>query len=191
MGPPDSIPDCEARLTAANVEFRSATLAWVKKGSITSGAPQVVQYLKGPNNLRIVPPPLVTCNLALALGRFEAVLNRTAEEVLGSRVVSISQGGTYSCRMMARFQVVSEHSYANAIDLYSFRLADGRTISVLQHFGDPKREPTTKEGRFLRELSHRVFDEFVFSVVVTRVYDELHRNHIHVDMAHYRVDGSR
>ena len=190
-GPPDVIPDCEARLAAANVQFRPAKLPIVKKGTLTCGAPQVVQYLKGPNGMRIYPPPLVSCTLALALARFEQVLERTAVEMLGSRVVSVSQGGTYSCRSMARFRQISEHSYANAIDFYSFRLADGRTISVLRHFGDPKQEPRAPETRFLRELAHRLFDEKVFSVVVTRFYDDLHRDHIHGDMAHYRVDGSR
>jgi len=191
VGPPDIIPDCEARLLAANVKFRPGRLAIVKQHGITCGAPQVVQYLKGPNDIRYTPAPLLTCNLALSLVRFEQVLNRTANEILGARVVSVAQGGTYSCRSMARFRVVSEHSYANAIDLYSFTLSDGRTISVLRHFGDPQHEARTPETRFLRELARRAYDENVFSVVVTRFYDELHRNHIHVDMAHYHVDGSR
>ena len=191
VGPPETIPDCDARLAAANVQFRAASLPVVKKGALTCGAPQVVVYLKGPTGMRIYPPPLVTCTLALALARFEQVIERTAVEMLGSRVVSVTQGGTYSCRSMARFRQISEHSYANAIDLYAFRLADGRTISVLRHFGDPKQEPKDTESRFLRELAHRLFDEKVFSVVVTRFYDDLHRDHIHGDMAHYRVDGSR
>ena len=44
---------------------------------------------------------------------------------------------------------------------------------------------------FLRGLANRLYDEGVFSVVVTPYFDNLHRNHIHVDLARYRVDGSR
>ena len=190
-GPPDSIPDCEVRLEAAQVKFRSAILPTVKKKNLTCGAPQVVQYLHGPTKLRIWPSPLVTCHLALALVRLEEVANRTAKEILGAEIASVTQGGTYNCRSMARFKITSEHSFANAIDIFGFRLTDGRSIPVLRYFGDPKKPATAPESRFLRELANRLFDENVCSVVVTRFYDELHRDHIHCDMAHYHVDGSR
>ncbi len=191
VGPPDAIVDCEARLQAAGVTYRAAKLPLTKRGGFVCGAPQVVEYLDGPEHIRFRPRPLVTCQLALALAHFEHVLNRTAEELLGAKVTAVTQGGTYNCRSMARFKLVSEHSYANAIDLYAFGLSDAKTVSVLKHFGSTKVEAATTEGRFLRTLAQRSFDEQVFSVVVTRYFDEIHRDHIHVDMAHYRTDGSR
>jgi hypothetical protein len=127
----------------------------------------------------------------LALARFEAVLQDEAVRELGVGIAAVEQGGTYSCRPMARFRLVSEHSYANAIDLRSFRTQSGKTVSVLAHFGKPPQEPLTAEGRFLRQLARRLYDEGVFSVVVTRFFDELHRDHVHVDLARYRVDGTR
>jgi hypothetical protein len=105
--------------------------------------------------------------------------------------VKVEQGGTYSCRKMARFALVSEHSYANAIDIRSFRLADGRVVSVARHFGRPGAEPQTPEARFLHELAHRLYDDGVFSVVLTEYFDRLHRDHFHLDLARYRVDGTR
>jgi len=191
VGPPDAIADWEVRLEAAGVTYRAAKLPMTRRGGFVCGAPQVVEYLDGPEHIRFRPRPLVTCQLALALAHFEHVLKRTAAELLGAQVTSVTQGGTYNCRSMARFKLVSEHSYANAIDLYAFGLSDATTVSVLKHFGDPKREATTTEGRFLRALAQHSFDEQVFSVVVTRYFDEIHRDHIHVDMAHYRTDGSR
>jgi hypothetical protein len=105
--------------------------------------------------------------------------------------VRIEQGGTYNCRKMARFDLVSEHSYANAIDIRSFRLADGRTVSVERHFGRPGKAPRTKEARFLHALAHRLYDDGVFSVVLTEYFDRLHRDHFHLDLARYRIDGTR
>jgi hypothetical protein len=87
--------------------------------------------------------------------------------------------------------MVSEHSYANAIDVRSFTLQNGRRISVLEHFGKLDGEPRSAEGRFLRSLSRRLHDDGVFSVVLTRYFDELHRDHFHLDLARYRVDGTR
>jgi len=190
-GPPENIPDCEERLIKAGIKFRTASLPVIKKGRLTCGADQVVQYLHGPGTIRIYPYPLVTCQLALALGRLEEVANRTAKELLSTEVVAITQGGTYNCRSMARFKIISEHSFANAIDIFGFKLKDGRSVPVLGYFGDPKKPASSPEARFLRLLANRLFDEQVCSVVVTRFYDELHRNHIHCDMARYHVDGSR
>ncbi len=191
VGPPSVIPDCQERLKALNVAVRNAELPVRTHKGLVCGAPQVVQVTRGTTGVRYQPAPLLSCGMALALGRFEAVMQKLAQELLDARVVSVTQGGTYSCRKMARFSLVSEHSYANAIDLRSFGLSDGRTVSVQRHFGDPKQPPKTTEGRFLRELAQRLYDEDVFSVVVTRYFDRLHFDHIHVDLARYRTDGTR
>jgi hypothetical protein len=140
--------------------------------------------------VRFRPPPVVSCGMALALGRFETVLAEESARELGSRVLMIEQGGTYNCRKMARFDLVSEHSYANAIDIASFTLKNGRKISVLKSFGRGSPEPRRAEAEFLDRLSHRLFDEDVFSGVITPAFDALHRNHFHLDLARYRVNGT-
>jgi hypothetical protein len=115
-----------------------------------------------------------------------------AEKHLGTRIKRVLQLGTYNCRKMARFtNMVSEHSYGNAIDIAGFELISGQKITILKHFGATSEEPTTKEGRFLRALAHRLYDENVFSVVLTPFFDALHKDHLHLDQARYRLDGTR
>lgn len=192
VGPPEPIADCTARLEASGIRFRSAELPVRNQGGVTCGAPEVVIYERGPERISYNASPLVTCGLALALARFESLLEKRALRAFGSRVTRIRQGGTYSCRKMARFTgMVSEHSYANAIDVYAFTLADGRTISVTRDFGKTDVEPTRNEARFLRELTRSAFDDGVFSVVLTPYWDALHRDHFHFDLARYRADGTR
>lgn len=191
VGPPAVIDDCESRLRAAHVDFAVAELKVRKqRAGFVCGAEQVVIYRKGPTGLKWNAPPIVTCGMALALADFENVVADEAR-VLGQRVVRVEQGGTYNCRKMARFDFVSEHSYANAIDVRAFTLQNGRRISVLDYFGKLDGEPKSVEGRFLRSLSRRLHDDGVFSVVLTRYYDELHKDHFHLDLARYRVDGTR
>ena len=191
VGPPAVIDDCEERLRAAQVKFTVAELpVRTQRAGFVCGAEQVVVYRGGPSGLKWNVAPLVTCGMALALADFENVVAEEAR-VLGKRVVRVEQGGTYSCRKMARFGMVSEHSYANAIDVRAFILENGRRISVLDYFGKLDAEPKSAEGRFLRSLSRRLSDEGVFSVVLTRYFDELHRDHFHLDLARYRVDGTR
>ncbi|MBN1612197.1 MAG: extensin family protein [Polyangiaceae bacterium] len=191
VGPPEPIADCEARLQAAGIQFKGARLPVHRERGIECGTPQAIEYRRGPRGLKWRPVPIVSCGLALALARFETALDEEAQRELGVGISAVEQGGTYSCRPMARFRMVSEHSYANAIDLRAFRTTQGRRIAVVDHFGKPDREPPSAEGRFLRQLARRLYDDAVFSVVVTRFFDEIHRDHIHVDLARYRVDGTR
>ncbi len=194
VAPPPAVPDCEERLRAAGIDFRPAELPIkvADRGTLTCGAEQVVEYRGSASGIRYNAPPVLTCTMALGLARFERILQEEAESELHARVKRIAHAGTYSCRHMARFSgMVSEHSYANAIDLKSMTFANGRTISVVHDFGALETEPETPEGQFLRRSARRAYDEKIFSVVLTPFFDALHRDHLHLDMARYRVDGTR
>ncbi len=194
VAPPTEWAGCFEELTRLGAQFSSADIPLSqKRGQVfTCGAPQVVVY-KG----RSVSPkynisPRLTCRMALGLIRFEELSQELARKHFGAEVRRVEQGGTYSCRKMARFKdLVSEHSYANAIDVRSLRLSNGREISIKRHFGALDAEPSTPEGRFLRELASGLYDEGVFSVVLTPFFDRLHHDHFHFDQARYRVDGTR
>lgn len=193
VAPPELIEGCEDKLRALGVTFTHADLP-VKEGNAkrpTCGAPQAVVYLRGPAKIRYNSAPVLSCGMALGLARFEQVLNEEAKRHLGQEVARIEQGGTYNCRKMARFKLVSEHSYANAIDVRSVTLKNGRNLSVLRTFGKLEAEPKRPEARFWRDVTHRMYDEGTFSVVITPFFDALHKDHIHLDQARYRVDGSR
>lgn len=193
VAPPAPLADCEAHLAAEGIEFTAASLPLrTTRAGFQCGTEQAVRYKQGPAKARYNSSPVLTCKMALALGRFERILQEEALAHFGRRVVRIEQGGTYACRTMARYpDFVSEHSYGNAIDLYAFTLEDGRKISVLSHFGRLDAEPKRPEARFLRTLARRLYDENVFSVVLTPFFDSLHKNHFHLDLARYRVDGTR
>jgi hypothetical protein len=75
--------------------------------------------------------------------------------------------------------------------VYAFRLENGRRIVVRTDFAPLSVEPTAAAGLFLRAVARRAYDDGVFSVVLTRFFDELHRDHFHLDMARYRIDGTR
>lgn len=193
IAPPALIADCEGKLRELGVVFRRADLP-VKAGDAkrpTCGAPQAVVYQRGPAKIRYNSQPVLSCGMALGLARFEQVLNEEAQRYLGQEVARVEQGGTYNCRKMARFDLVSEHSYANAIDIRSVTLKNGRKLSVLNTFGKLDAEPKRPEARFWRSVANRMYDEGTFSVVITPFFDRLHKDHIHLDQARYRVDGSR
>jgi hypothetical protein len=193
VAPPEPIADCEERLHRAGVTFAPAELPLrTQKKGYTCGAEQAVVYRSGPTRIRYNGAPTLTCGMALALADFERLLQEEAERYFGKRVARIEHGGTYSCRKMTRFStMVSEHSYGNAIDLRAFTLTDGSRITVERHFGKLDAEPSDPRSLFLRAAARRAYDEAVFSVVLTPYFDNLHRDHLHLDLARYRVDGTR
>lgn len=193
VAPPAPIPDCEARLAEAGVVFAPASLPLkTTRAGFQCGSEQAVRYKRGPGGIRYNSSPVLTCGMALALARFELLLQEEALSLFGRRVARVEHRGTYSCRTMARYRdFVSEHSYGNAIDLFTFTLENGRKVSVLSHFGKLDVEPERAEARFLRTVARRAYDENVFSVVITPFFDSLHKNHFHLDLARYRVDGTR
>jgi hypothetical protein len=193
LGPPPPLDDCEDRLRERGVSFKPARIGLGAKqdGVPICGAEQVVRYKRGPGKIEYSTSPLLTCQMALALADLEVVAQELAEAELGTRITRIDHLGTYNCRKMALYDLVSEHSYANGIDLRRFTFANGKTADVLRDFKPTQAEPAAASTRFLRRLANALFDEQVFSVVVTPYFDRAHRNHVHVDLARYRVDGSR
>ena len=193
VGPPEPLGDCEEQLEGAGVRFESARIGVGKQrdGVYTCGAHQVVRFERGPGKIQYSRSPLLTCTMALALADFERIAQEEAQRHLGTRISSIDHMGTYNCREMVNYDLLSEHSFANGIDLKQFNFKNGESANVLDDFRPEIEAPEDPKTLFLRSLSKRLYDEEVFSVVVTPYFDHLHRNHIHVDLARYRVDGSR
>jgi hypothetical protein len=200
VAPPTPIEGCVQRLERAQIAFAPAELPLTKEKTaarggrtevVACGAEQVVVYLGGPAKIRYNAPPTLTCRMALALARFEELAQEQALAHLGQRIARFKHLGTYSCRKMVRFDFVSEHSYANAIDIEEILLDNGLRLSVKKNFGALDAPPATRAARFLRSLARRAFDERLFSTVLTPFWDNLHHDHFHLDLARYRVDGTR
>jgi Extensin-like protein C-terminus len=84
---------------------------------------------------------------------------------------------------------MSQHAYAKAIDLGQFIDGTGETYSVTDDFViDPSDQPTctadTEPGKdtFLHQLICELKGDGVWNIVLTPNYNDLHRNHFHVDL---------
>ena len=154
-------------------------------------APEGVAIKRGGGGLLFQPQARVNCAFAQRLQRFETIVQEEARSVLKSPVKSIVHLGTYNCRRMAAYPTwVSEHSFANAIDVATFVLKNGRTVEVERDWVRADKPAVSAAAQFLRRLTRRLYDEKVFSVVLTPSFDAHHKNHLHLDGAPYTVDGT-
>jgi hypothetical protein len=101
------------------------------------------------------------------------------QELVGLKILA-----SYSCRPMNSVDgaQISEHAYANALDVGGFRLANGDTVSVLRGWNGSEREQA-----FLRRVREGSCE--YFTTVLSPNYNRLHANHFHLDLAHHGRDG--
>ena len=130
-------------------------------------------------------PAVMSCQQALAYSLWvRQVVQPAAKQLLGAEVASIDQYGTYVCRRIYgskdEADRVSQHAYANALDVGGFTLTDGRRIVVEKDW-----RSAGPEGAFL----HRVRDEGcgVFKLALSPDYNAAHYNHLHFDMGPYAM----
>jgi hypothetical protein len=131
--------------------------------------------------------PVASCPVAAALALWERdIVQPAALEHFGRRVIAISHAGSYSCRRLyGRAEgEFSEHASANAFDVLGFRLADGRTISVLRDW--PGSGPQAAFLRDVRDGACRLF-----ATVLSPEYNAAHADHLHVDQARRGPGGWR
>lgn len=84
-------------------------------------------------SVTLTPEAELTCAMTDRLDRFvEEVVEPAARDILGSDLTGLGIAGSYVCRTRNGQPDAepSEHGKANAIDVASFTLADGRVISV-------------------------------------------------------------
>jgi len=192
FAPPEVAMDAQEKLRAERVRFRPWPVTPVKLGNkALCEVPQGVAITRGATGLRYARPARVNGAFALRLVRFEKLMQEEAMAAFGRPVARIEHLGTYACRTMAAYpDWVSEHAFANAIDVAGFVLKGGRRVTVDKDWIRKDQEATTAQARFLRRLARRLYDEDVFSVVLTPSFDRRHQNHFHLDGASYRVDGT-
>ena len=129
----------------------------------------------------LTSPALLACPVVATTDQwFTEVVQPAAMNVLGAQVIEI-RAGSYSCRTMNNgtyTTATSEHAYGNAVDVFSFRLSDGRVVTVKEGWrGAPE------EQNFLREVF--VGACTYFGTVLGPGADPMHYDHLHIDLARH------
>ena len=172
---------CLARLAQLGMRFES--LPAISQG--TCGAERPLRVFGFPDGVEIVPAATLTCPAAEALGRW--ILESAGTEaghLLDRRLLKILNGTSYECRGQNRQAdaKLSEHAFANAVDVMGFAFRDRADIAVAGQAGD------TPEARFLAAV--RAGACRYFSTVLGPGTDATHADHLHLDLR-ARKQGAR
>jgi hypothetical protein len=139
-----ALRDCLRRLAPLGAEVEVSQP--IKEERCGAPAPVVLKRIGlGAGRVELQPPAMVNCAMVSSLHAWvEKTLQPAAQELLGSPVVRIRNASGYACRNRIgttyHADRLSEHALANAIDIFAFVTADGRTVEVLKQWGPTARE---------------------------------------------------
>ena len=186
--------------TGADVELSKP----IRNGQCGTPAPVLLKRVAG---VELSPPAVVNCRVAAKVHEWiNESVQPLALETLGMRVARIITASAYMCRQRvgSSNERLSEHSFANALDISAFVTADGRSIDVLTGWGQTARDrqahaatggedarplhdiapadgARTKDSPFLRSVHEGACG--IFGTVLGPEANEAHRNHLHLDLA--------
>jgi hypothetical protein len=199
--------ECDGLLNTTKVAAEASKP--IRVGQCGTPAPVLLRSVA---EVEITPPAVVNCRVARTLHDWvEKALQPIANETFGATVTRLVNASAHTCRprIGTSNQRLSEHSFANALDISAFVMSDGRTIDVLTHWGRAMRDQraqakvadgnklaggdprplsdvnsvpiVTVEGQFLRRLHSGACG--TFGTVLGPEANEAHRNHLHLDLA--------
>ncbi len=166
-------PLCRQLLTQAGVRF--AELEPIEKGRC--GYEDAIRLEPGgARTIGFYPDkPGMACPVAAALSMWEwNVVQPAAIRHFGSRVKTFEHFGTYNCRPIAGTETLSQHSYARAIDIAGFELADGTRITIARDWTG-----NDEKAAFLRDVRDGACR--LFATTLSPDYNPAHHDHLHLD----------
>ena len=169
-----ALRQCLADLDALGVRYRR-----LPDQSFPGGCQQIGTVQLSDIGVPVTNLGPVTCPLAKAMTIWVREAVQPAARVwMSSKVTKVETMGSYSCRPVngVAGNGLSEHAFANAVDVAGFDFADGRRVTVLSAWNgeDP-------DGRdFLRAAFGSGCRHF--TKILGPQANSLHANHFHLDM---------
>ena len=170
-----SAPDdtaCLRRLERLGARFE----AMAPLGNGQCSAPRPLSVTALADGVALEPAATLSCRAAEALARWTTEVQVAARETFDDGLKSLNLGGTYVCRGQNHDTdaKLSEHSFANAIDVMGYGFAKRASLKVTVSLaGSP-------EAAFLDRV--RASACGFFRTVLGPGSDAAHGNHLHLDL---------
>jgi hypothetical protein len=139
------------------------------------GAAKPLRMTALADDLTLTPPAILVCGAAEALARWATEAQVAAERDLGHALKGLSIGTSYECRGQNHDPEakLSEHSFANGIDVMGFTFAGRPPLGVVPV------PDGTPEAAFLSAVRAQACG--FFRTVLGPGSDAAHANHLHLD----------
>lgn len=167
---------CEATLRSLGARFSVGKLL---EGEGICGWPRPLNLETVGKQVRVTGDPQVRCEVALALAQWSREIVKPAARLhMNDDVSKILISTSYQCRRRnnAATGKVSEHGFANGVDVMGFELKDGRKVLIA-----PRLDSIEPERAF--QAAVRGGSCAYFTTVLGPTTNAAHANHLHLDLA--------
>lgn len=167
---------CEAALREYAASFEVADPI---KGEGQCGWPRPLRLTSLSRDVKIRGSVQLRCEVALALARWaKEVVVPSATLHMGQKPVAVEISTSYQCRRRNNSSTgkISEHGFANGVDLMAVLFEDGKRVAVADRRG-------SSEGDRAFQAAIRGGACAYFTTVLGPVADANHSNHFHLDLA--------
>lgn len=161
-----------------NSTFNYKPLPPIRQGVCGAPSPISLKYVTDQARVEFRPAPTINCRVGGALARWlREVVQPRAWELLDARVIRVVVAGSYDCRERNGGQpgMISQHAFANAVDITAFVTAKGEHINLVAHW-----DAGDERAKFLRDIHSGACK--IFGTVLGPEANEAHRDHFHLDM---------
>ncbi len=138
-----ALEECLALLAplGANIDVSKP----IRDGQCGSAAVVQLKRVGAASPVEISPPATLNCRMVVKLHEWvEKSLQPAARETFNAPVRRLVNASGYTCRnrygSRAATAKISEHAFANALDISAIVMADGRSIDVLSNWGKTERD---------------------------------------------------
>jgi hypothetical protein len=168
------------------------------KGTLTCPDADVHDFAG--EEIRFTPPARAIPAFRARLAAFEQVILQVSRRVYGRAPSQILVAASYDCRPVSgKSRRISEHAFANAIDVTAFVFAPAPIVSkdgsihpaaipgsfevrVDRHWRARGDDVAARHARFLEELTAELVQREVFRTLLGPAHPD-HEDHFHFDMA--------
>lgn len=165
-----------AALTGDNVDAR--LLPPKIDGDCGTNSPYLLRSIKIEHRkIELTSPATVNCAMGTAFVDWVKRVDQLSRTTHGVEVARVRTGASYICRRRnnAKSGKISEHGFANALDLTGFDLANGRQVHL------PAAWQAGGADEMLTRQSHQLGCT-IFTTVLGPEANALHKDHLHLDM---------
>lgn len=160
-----------------NGDIKGELIAPLSEGMCGERSPLKITAIGKDNPVKLAAPITTNCAMAGSLANWVVEVQKEAQANFGAEIESITTGSDYQCRKVNNGHKgrVSEHAFANAVDIVSFKFKNGKSTELGSGWKGKPEEQT-----FWRALHKASCDRFM--TVIGPDGDAAHQGNLHLDL---------
>jgi hypothetical protein len=160
-----------------NGDVQGEIIPPLSEGTCGERSPLRITAIGKENPVKFAAPITTNCTMAGTLAGWIGDVEKAAQKSFGAGIESIATGSDYQCRKVNNGNKgrVSEHAFANALDIMSFKFTNGKTTELSSGW-----KGTPEEQEFWRSIHKTSCEQFM--TVIGPEGDAAHQGNLHLDL---------